>query len=202
MGVSTGGQDLDLNAVVAGGAEFLQRVATIKAEKDAAEQALNNLNLGISAVEANKKAQAILAEATAKRDADMAALSAELKDARDSLSKWSDQVREEAASLRQEASDANEKAKTCEAAAVADRAQARKELNDAGSSSDQIISDARAEAQKIVKDAQDSAIKLTKDASDLKAGLSQALADAKAAEAKFKAKLQILNNATSAALTE
>jgi hypothetical protein len=101
VSITSGAPDLD--AIIAGGADFMARMQSFKEARDAAQQSLADLNLGKDARAAHDEAQRVLGEAKAKRDADLSALLVEITNTRASVKDWEKQTRGAAMATREQA---------------------------------------------------------------------------------------------------
>jgi hypothetical protein len=194
--VSAGGEGLDLNAVVQGGEPFVKRVRDFQAAATAYQKALDDLNLGKSAVEANNAAHRLLNEAKAKRAEDLANLEKEMADARATMEAWKQ-------NLQVDTNKAHESAVAKEREATSKLAEAEVTLKRA----QEQLRNSQKEAQAIELDAKhkaDSAVETTKKqiaelAAETKSLNAKAKLDAEAAE-KAKAESERILAAVQAAL--
>jgi hypothetical protein len=99
--VSCGGSDLD--SILSGGQDFIDRLAAFKAAKEAADQARSDLALGKEARAALDEAARILDEAKNTRDAELAKLIAEINAARTDAKNWAAETRASAMASREQA---------------------------------------------------------------------------------------------------
>jgi hypothetical protein len=197
-GVSGGSANPDLDVLIAGGDAFLQRIQELKDAKTNFDAALTNMNLGKSAVDAMNEAARVLGEAKEKRDADMAALAAQIQDAQYKLNAWSAKVTQDSNDLYAAATQANNDAQALKVAAAADRALASSAVPDAQAKANSILDDANATASKIISDAQAKADNILSDATILRSQAQAAMDSANQIKADFSAKLATLQNAAAA----
>ena len=199
MGVSTdtGSAGIDINAVIEGGPSFMQRLAQLAEAKKEHDKALEELNLGKSAIVASNEAARLLAQAKETYTTEMAAFEAEVTRIQSEVNTWSEATKAEATTRLYAAQQALDEAKSKqEAADVANKAAQitlKKAQTDAGS----LVSDAQAKADEIVADAvkQENNILAAANASKTKA-------DALVAEmAALKAKYEEAARALKGALT-
>lgn len=160
MGVSAEAANLDLNAIAAGGSEFIKRIADFNAAKETAEKAYADLALGKAAQDAYDQAAKVLADAKSKRDADNAACDADLAARRASTEEWVLNTKAAAQAAldeaRAKAAEAEANRRATQAAlddAKASQSAANAALKDAQDKAAQIISDASASVDKAKKDA-------------------------------------------------
>lgn len=193
MSVSTGSANPDLDALMAGGDAFLKRIAELKSAQKNADQAITS---------ANNEAARILHEASSKREADLAALSAEVEFARANVSAWGNQTKAEAVRLRDDA--ANDRKVTLEARTAAEKtlADAQKIKKEAEVNKAQILDAAQESANKIVTEAKAAAAKLTSEGARLKSQIEVALKAAQESKSKFDSKLEAIQSAAASVLKE
>jgi hypothetical protein len=101
VSITSGSPDIDM--IVSGGQDLLNRMQAFKDARDAAQQALADLQLGKDARAARDEAQRILDEAKTKRDADLAALLVEITNARQDVKNWERETRGAAMATREQA---------------------------------------------------------------------------------------------------
>ena len=197
MGMSIDqGPNIDLSAIIAGGADFLARMQQFKDAKETAEQALANLGLGKDARAALDEAARTLSEAQNKRDADLAAFMKQTTDARKSIEDWAAATKAEAAKALADA-----QAQLADAKAKADGANtvyadASVAVQKAQSQADVLLKDAQAQAAKRLFDAQAQSDAMTKKAQKAQDAADAAMSEAKAMKAKYDAALAKLQALT------
>src|SRR5258705_4359438 len=187
MGMSIDqGPNIDLSAIIAGGADFLARMQQFKDAKETAEQALANLGLGKDARAALDEAARTLSEAQNKRDADLAAFMKQTTDTRKSIEDWAAATKADAANALADAQAqlADAKAKADGANTVyADASVAMQKAQD---NADAVIASAKAEAKKLLADAQAQADAMTKKAQKAQDAADAAMSEAQATKAKYE----------------
>jgi hypothetical protein len=103
-GVSiTSGPGIDIDAVVSGGPEFIQRMSDFKSAKEAFEKSLADLALGKQAREALDEASRIRDQAKAERDVEMDKLLKHVAAIKADTNDWASKTRGEALATREEA---------------------------------------------------------------------------------------------------
>lgn len=195
MGVST--DNTDIAMLVEGGAGFAQRLAELSAAKDGFDKALQDLNLGKAAVAAHDEAGRVLAEAKAKRDADLAALDAEVANARSGVALWVEQTKAEAAATLTQARDALADAKAQQDIANAARDAAQKALTEAKATAEALVKDAQAAADAKIAKANAAADDILARANETDKKARQALAEAEASKAKYDATMDKIKSVAS-----
>ncbi|SRR6266478_464932 len=196
MGMSIDqGPNIDLSAIIAGGADFLARMQQFKDAKETAEQALANLGLGKDARAALDEAARTLDEAKNKRDTDLAAFMKQTTETRTAVESWATAIRAEAAKVLADA-----QAQLADAKAKADGANtvyaaASGAMQKAQDNADAVTASAKAQANKLLADAQAQADAMTKKAQKAQDAADAAMSEAQATKAKYEAavaKLQAL----------
>jgi hypothetical protein len=103
-GVSvTEAPNIDIAAILEGGAEFQKRMQAFKDARDAANEARENLALGKTAREALDESARVLAESKNTRDAELAKLMAEIGRTKTDVSNWAAETRASAMAAREQA---------------------------------------------------------------------------------------------------
>ena len=195
MGVSAPSMNPDLKALFSDPASFMERMKELQTAKDSIEKAQADLNLGQAAKDALAEANRIKAQAVAERDAEYAALQAEMKKARDSLQAWIDQSTENTKRSIAEAALALTDAQTKQSAIQTLYDQATAALDQAQKQAAQIMADAKAMASQTISDATAAADALMAKASQNSNNAKMALADAESMKAKYANALSLIQNA-------
>src|SRR5258705_9580207 len=188
MGMSIDqGPNIDLSAIIAGGADFLARMQKFKDAKETAEQALANLGLGKDARAALDEAARTLDEAKNKRDADLAAFMKQTTDTKTSVEDWAAATKADAAKALADA-----QAQLADAKAKADGANtvyaaASGAMQKAQDNADALLKDAQVKAAKRLSDAQAQADALMKVAHDTQSAAESLMSDAQMMKAKYEA---------------
>lgn len=196
MSVSAG-DNSDIGAAVDGGAGFAQRLEELRLAKAAYDKSLNDLNLGKAAEAANTEAGRILSAAKDKRDADMAALDAEVSKARADLNSWVEEIKTKTTADYEEANRILAEAKSIADAAMASNSTANRYLTETKAKADTILSDAQAAADEIVASATKAADKLRADAKTIELEARKTLEEAQASKAKYEAAINSIKSAAS-----
>lgn len=198
MGMSIDqGPNIDLSAIIAGGADFLARMQKFKDAKETAEQALANLGLGKDARAALDEAARTLDEAKNKRDADLAAFMKQTTDTKASVEDWAAATKAEATKALADAQAqlADAKAKADGANAV--YADASVAVQKAQDNADAVTTSAKTQANKLLMDAQAQADAMTKKAQKAQDAADATMSEALAVKTKYEAAIAEIRGAIS-----
>lgn len=175
-GLSVGGGGIDLNALVKAGPDFGKHILDLQLAAAKHADALANLNLGKSALDAHEEAQRILANAKAKIEADVARTTQWVKET-------TDQTNTLLAVAQAKHAEADKKLND----AMNVHALASDAMNKAQANAKSVTDSANAKGQRIILDAQAQAASLKSQVEDQQKRLQQAIAEAEDAKAKHQA---------------
>lgn len=198
MGMSIDqGPNIDLSAIIAGGADFLARMQQFKDAKETAEQALASLGLGKDARAALDEAARTLSEAQNKRDADLAAFMKQTTDTKAAIEDWAAATKAEATKVLADA-----QAQLADAKAKADGANtvyadASVAVQKAQDNADAVTTSAKTQANKLLMDAQAQADAMTKKAQKAQDAADATMSEALAVKTKYEAAIAEIRGAIS-----
>jgi hypothetical protein len=151
VSITSGGGNVDLDAIIQGGESYMKRVAEFRAAQRAAEEAVQNLGIAKNVIEMRDHAARAIEQAKEEAAQMRAAAKKEAEQASTSLSEWVSATRtatatdrETARQLRAEAEKANLDAKQALAAANAKHAEASDKLAKATAAQEAVLAAASA----------------------------------------------------------
>lgn len=147
MGVSSGGNDFDLNAAMIGGTAFEARLNELSKAKQSLENAYTNLGLGNNAKVVMEKASALKLEAEALLEKNTALSETIISKANNAALKIANDARAKSDAVRSEAAEYEKNAKTKSDGLVSEASiMHSKALSDAGLASAKLADVIRREA--------------------------------------------------------
>lgn len=193
-GLSLGGSDLDMEAVVNGGPEFIQRLAELQAATKQHNDAYAQLNLGKDAVKAKNEAGRLLSASKEKHDALIAAANQHAEDVRERINSHELSVKAATNEALNAAyvKDAEAEAKLLSAKDA--HAKAIKARDEAIEQANKIRDEARDHAAKMVEDAKLEAAFHHEDANRRLEVIKQKESAIDILRAKLQAKLEAFKN--------
>jgi FtsZ-interacting cell division protein ZipA len=194
VSAGTGSANLDIDLVANGGPGFMDRLAKLAAAKKEHDQALKDLDLGRSAVQANDEAYRRLAEAeeiyakkTIEADKDIAKV-------REEVNAWAEKTKADYTARLYAAQQAVDEAKAKQEAADAANVSAQATLKRAQAEAESMVADAKAQADELISDADKQAAKILAAANKEKAKVDASAAEMAIIKSKYEEAAKALRN--------